>query len=104
MVEKASCENTSIRTKQVAILVLLCLALFGGNELQVPLATPAQATCTTCPVASVDSHASKRFVAGRLNVGGPCTVQMKNGFPFPDPKCTHHSAKGVYGFVADCMA
>jgi hypothetical protein len=46
----------------------------------------ARATCADCPVRAVNPRAVRPL--GRVATGIPCRVQVRNGLPLPDPRCT----------------
>ena len=65
-----------IRT--AAFLGLAAVSLLAGAS--------ARVTCADCPVLSVNPRASRPL--GRVANSIPCRLQVRDGLPLPDPKCT----------------
>jgi len=66
--------------------VILLLVLIIGAVRPAGVSAASQATCTHCPVASVQPKASQPL--GKSDTSHGCKTGMKNSLPVPDPVCT----------------
>jgi hypothetical protein len=62
----------------LALIAVAAVALLANASVKV--------TCADWPVLSVNPRASRPL--GRATARASCRVQMRNGLPLPDPKCT----------------
>lgn len=74
-----------VTTRIIKVAVAFSFSL-GWADVALLAAASARGTCADCPVLSVNPQASRPV--GRAADRGPCRIQIRNGLPLPDPKCT----------------